>query len=199
MPKTKIIEGTYQMPKEFTPIPGHHNYGISKYGRVFSRKTGIIMKTNLVKYIRKDGTCNTQYIRSMVHIHTDEGKLVTKSIKALLAMTFETFDYTKTDRINRLNRYLIKNIPIEEDEKVKSESEHDEESEDDENEEDEPEIKVTPKIEITKNKDLLFNKTSDFTTGDQEYVHMDNLEVKVQKQIDLNGNKYYNVLLKIKC
>ena len=59
MVKPKCGDGEYILPSGFTQIPGYKNYGINKFGEVFSKKTGIMMKTGASKYRKKNGDIHT--------------------------------------------------------------------------------------------------------------------------------------------
>ena len=132
------------------------------------------MRTNISTYIKKDGTQNIQYLRSVAHIHNDKGNLSSHTIKKLLSMTYGTLEPDMIETINKRNRNLIKNVPVEEEEPV----------------------------------EIIFNQTDNEVTGkpfnplnvsdDQEYVNINGLKVKVTSQVDDEGNKYFNILLKLK-
>ena len=105
--RTKINHGEFNLPENFKPIPGHSNYGINEIGQVWSRKTGRIMKTCGSKYRRKDGTQNTEYIRSIVNIQDDSGNPIAINIGKLMIKTFGELKPNDMDKINESCKYLI--------------------------------------------------------------------------------------------
>ena len=173
--RSKITHGEFKLPEHYTEIPGYSNYGIDKVGRIWSKKTGRIMKTCGSKYRRKDGTMNTEYIRSVVNIQDDSGNPCAVGIGKLIVKTFGELKPDEIDNINLVCQYLVNTHRKEK-----------------QNETEESDSEDTHKEQI------LFNMTEDFTTKEQEFIKMDEVEMKIQKQTDDSGYKYFNIFLRYK-
>ena len=170
--RSKITHGEFKLPENFKAIPGHSNYGINEIGQVWSRKTGRIMKTCGSKYRRKDGSQNMEYIRSIVNIQDDSGNPVAINIGKLMIKTYGELKPNDIDKINEVCQYLVSTHRKE----MEKENQNHVEESDSEDEEEK----------------ILFNLSK------QDFIKLDEVEMKIQKQTDDSGYKYFNIFLRYK-